>query len=52
MTGNNEIWLDKELHRQGFHETKEIFLGIVNTVTNSLSLYAADVGTKTSDPFE
>ena len=51
-TGNNEIWLDKELHRQGFHEAKEIFLGIVNTVTNSLSLYATDVGTKTADPFE
>ena len=51
-TGNNNVWLDKQLHTQGYHSAKEIYLGCVNTVDNTLTLYAADVGKKTADPFE
>ena len=43
-TGNNNVWLDKQLHTQGYHSAK--------TVDNTLTLYAADVGKKTADPFE
>lgn len=52
LTGNNKIWLEKQLHNQGFHKAEEIFLGLVNTVDNTLMLYASDVGNKTCDPFE
>ncbi|MGN0592901.1 MAG: DUF421 domain-containing protein [Ruminococcus sp.] len=52
ITGNNRVWLEKQLHQQGFHTPEEIFLGTVNTVDNTLSLYAADVPNKTWDPFE
>lgn len=51
-TGNNRVWLDKQLHDQGFHNADEIFLGSVNTVDNTLLLYASEVGDKTFDPFE
>lgn len=51
-TGNNDAWLDKQLHSQGFHSAEEIYLGSVNTVDNTLTLYALDVGEKTVDPFE
>lgn len=51
-TGNNKIWLEKQLHRQGFHHASEVFLGAVNTVDNTLLLYATEVGTNTCDPFE
>ena len=52
MTGNNKIWLERELHNQGFHNEKEIFLGSVNTVDNTLMLYVSDTKNKTCDPFE
>lgn len=52
ITGNNRVWLEKQLHQQGFHTPEEIFLGTVNTVDNTLSLYAADVPNKIWDPFE
>lgn len=51
-TGNDKIWLEKELHAQGFHSEKEIFLGAVNTVDNTLQLYARDVPNKSCDIFE
>lgn len=51
-TGNNKIWLEKQLHQQGFHHADEIFLGAVNTVDNTLLLYAMEVGNKVCDPFE
>ena len=51
-TGNNKIWLEKQLHHQGFHHANEIFLGAVNTVDNTLLLYAMEVENKTCDPFE
>ena len=40
-TGNNTTWLERQLHKQGFHSAKEVYLGAVNTVDNTLSLYAA-----------
>lgn len=52
MTGNNEVWLEKQLHEQGFHSAEEVFLGTVNTVDNTLSLYASDVQNDVRDPFE
>ena len=51
-TGNDKIWLEKELHAQGFHSAREIFLGAVNTTDNSLQLYARDVPNKSCDLFE
>ena len=51
-TGNNRTWLEKELHLQGYHSEKEIFLGAVNTADNSLLLYPIEVKDKTIDPFE
>ena len=51
-TGNNRTWLEKELHLQGYHSVKEIFLGAVNTTDNTLLLYPIEVKNKTVDPFE
>lgn len=51
-TGNNRVWLEKQLHSQGYHSEKEIFLGSVNTVDNTLSLYAANTERNGFDPFE
>ena len=51
-TGNNKLWLEKQLHNQGFHSAEEIFLGCVNTVENTLILYSAQETIKDSDPFE
>ncbi|MBQ8296166.1 MAG: DUF421 domain-containing protein [Ruminococcus sp.] len=51
-TGNNIIWLEKQLKKQGFHNAEEIFLGCVNTVENTLVLYPAAAADKTFDPFE
>ncbi len=51
-TGNDITWLKNELHKQGYRNEKEIFLGAVNTVDNTLQLYPAEVENKTVDPFE
>ncbi len=51
-TGNDKIWLQKQISSQGFHNEKEIFLGLVNTVDNTALLYAADVKNNNIDPFE
>lgn len=51
-TGNNLTWLDNQLRIQGFHRADEIFLGTVNTVNNTLKLYAAKVESNNFDPFE
>lgn len=51
-TGNDITWLKNELHKQGYRNEKEIFLGAVNTVDNTLQLYPAEVENKTADPFE
>ena len=51
-TGNNLVWLEKQLHSQHYHTAKDVFLGTVNTVDNTLSLYAMDTENKSFDPFE
>ena len=51
-TGNDLTWLEKELHKQGFHGAHEVYLGAVNTVDNTLSLYSSKVENDRSDPFE
>lgn len=51
MTGNNKVWLEKQLHSQGYHSEKEIFLGTVNTVDNTLTLYPLKTEEKSQDPF-
>lgn len=52
ITGNNRVWLEKQLHGQGYHSEKEIFLGAVNTVDNTISLYPIKTEDKSQDPFE
>ena len=51
-TGNDKIWLKKQLNDQGFHNEKEVFLGLVNTVDNTALLYAANIKNSNIDPFE
>jgi uncharacterized membrane protein YcaP (DUF421 family) len=51
-SGKDKIWLDKQIKEQGFHNAKEIYLGCVNTVNNTLVLYPSDAMNKISDPFE
>lgn len=51
MTGNNKVWLEKQLHEQGYHSEKEIFLGTVNTVDNTLTLYPMKTENKSQDFF-
>lgn len=51
MTGNNKVWLEKQLHAQGYHSEKEVFLGTVNTVDNTLTLYPLKTEEKSQDPF-
>ena len=51
-TGNNEVWLDKQLHAQGYHNAKEIYPGAVNAAENTLSLYQIDVKNNSADLFE
>ena len=51
MTGNNKVWLEKQLHSQGYHSEKEVFLGTVNTVDNTLTLYPLKAEEKSQDPF-
>ena len=52
MTGNNNVWLEKQLHEQGYHSEKEVFLGTVNTADNTLTLYPLKTEEKSQDPFE
>ena len=52
MTGNSGVWLEKQLHSQGYHSPKEIFLAAVDTVANTLSLYPKNMEKKGADPFE
>lgn len=50
--GKEQTWLEKQLHAQGFHDVKEVFLGMLNTVNDALTLYPIDVRNKKCDPFE
>lgn len=52
MTGNNKVWLEKQLHEQGYRSEKEVFLGTVNTVDNTLTLYPLKTAEKSQDPFD
>ncbi len=52
MTGNNEVWLGKQLREQGYNNAGEIYLGAVSTADNTISLYPANVKNDPSDPFE
>ena len=50
--GKDMKWLDKQLKMQGFQNAREIYLGCVNMVENTLVLYPIDVKEKNFDPFE
>lgn len=52
QTGNNRIWLEKQLHSQGFHNADEVFLGMVNIMDNTIDLYPIETDNKKCDPFE
>lgn len=52
QTGNERVWLDKQLKSQGYNSAKEVFLGCVNTADNTLSLYPMHVKSMKRDPFE
>lgn len=52
LTGNNDVWLDKQLHISGYKSAKDVFLGMVNTVQNTLELYPMKVKSSDADPFE
>ena len=51
-TGNNLVWLNNQLRVQGFHSPEEVFLGTVNMVDNSISLFPMKVENNAKDPFE
>ena len=51
-TGNNKVWLEKQLKIQGFHDAQEVYLGCVNTVDNNLVLYPREAERNSFDPFE
>ena len=50
--GFERIWLDKQLHKQGYKNAKEVFLGMADTVKKTLQLYPMDVKEQNADPFE
>lgn len=52
QTGNNLVWLNNQLMVQGYKNADEIFLGMVNTVDNTIKLYPIKVENNTKDPFE
>lgn len=46
------VWLNKQLHEQGYRNAKEIFLGMADTVKKTLQLYPIKVKKQSADPFE
>ncbi len=50
--GFERVWLEKQLHKQGYTNVKEIFLGMADTVKKTLRLYPMNVKNQTLDPFE
>ncbi|MGN0650074.1 MAG: DUF421 domain-containing protein [Oscillospiraceae bacterium] len=50
--GKDSVWLEKQLNNQNYHNAKEVFLGCVDTVKDSLVLYPAEKHSIKSDPFE
>ena len=51
-TGNNEVWLTKQLRAKGYLSAEEIYLGTVSMADNTLSLYPMQVKNDSRDPFE
>ena len=51
-SGFERVWLEKQLHEQGFNNAKEIFLGMADTVKKTLQLYPMEVKKQSADPFE
>ena len=51
-TGNDMVWLEKQLKMQNYNNAEEVFLGCVNTVQNTLVAYSAEEQSKKTDPFE
>jgi uncharacterized membrane protein YcaP (DUF421 family) len=41
ITGNNEIWLTKQLHEQGYNNPSEVFLAMCDS-NNKLTIFAMD----------
>lgn len=50
--GKDMVWLEKQLKNQSFNNAKEVFLGSVDTVKDTLVLYSEAVAEKSFDPFE
>ena len=48
ITGNNEIWLNKKLHEQGYNNPKDVLLALCDN-NNNLSLFARKVKNTPSD---
>ena len=53
LTGNNEIWLNKKIHEQGYNSEKDIFLAVCDR-NNKLTIYPiiAKTATDSTDRFE
>ena len=50
--GKDRVWLEKQLKNQNCDSAQEVYLGCVDTVKDTLSLFKADNSTKAFDPFE
>ena len=50
--GFEQTWLEKQLHKQGYNNAAEVFLGMADTVKKTLQLYPMDVKKQSIDPFE
>lgn len=52
LTGNDPAWLSTQLKLGGFESPQEVYLACVNTVDNTITMYAAATGKNSADPFE
>lgn len=50
-TGNNDVWLNNELKRQGFSDANEVFLGMVDE-NNKLNVYKKTQESPENDLFQ
>ncbi len=51
ISGNNDEWLKKQLHEQGYHNEKEILLALCDN-NNKLTTFPMDVKNDPSDVFQ
>jgi uncharacterized membrane protein YcaP (DUF421 family) len=51
LTGNNDVWLNKQLHAQGYNSAKEVLLAVCDR-DNKLTIYPIKTDTDKSDRFE